>query len=253
MIFIERNVRPLETNKYYGKPDPFISSGLGMFQLGGNCTDYAWCRYREEQQDMNASNNLPTSNAYNWYKEAKKKGFKVGSTPKLGAIGVFGIPSKKIGHVAIVENITGNEVKYSSSAYAKLKVNRYLWKTKTLKKGAKWGANYPLIGYIYPNVEFEEDLPVKGDYKVISPRYVRTGAGTEYPIKKVSECSKTVKANPKEYCTNPKLTANAQFKSGVIITVSKVVRAKNGSIWGLCPSGYVCLQSHTGTMYCSKA
>ena len=248
MIFIERNTRPLESNKYYGKPDPFISAGLGMFQLGGNCTDYAYCRYRECQQDMNASINLPTSNAYNWYKEAKKKGFKVGSTPKLGAIGVFGIPSKKIGHVAIVENISGNNVKYSSSAYAKLTINRYIWKTKTLKKGAKWGINYPLIGYIYPNVDFEEDLPITGDYKVISPRYVRTGAGTEYPIKKVKDLTKDGQKN----CTSTNKNAKAQYKSGTIFTNQKSVKASNGSIWAKTPSGYVCLISAKGTMYCIK-
>jgi surface antigen len=243
MIFIQRNVQPLKDNKYYGRPDPFISSGYGMFQNNGNCVDYAYCRYREEQQDMNASNNLPTSNAYNWYAEAKKRGFKVGTTPKLGAIGVFGIPAKKIGHVAVVEEIIGNKVKYSSSAWKK-----YIFKTKTLNIGAKWGINYPLIGYIYPNVEFEDDLPIKGDYKVISPRYVRTGAGTEYPIKKVKDLTKDGQKN----CTSTNKNAKAQYKSGTIFTNQKSVKASNGSIWAKTPSGYVCLSSHTGTMYCSK-
>lgn len=252
MIFYQRNVAPLKSNKYYGLPDPFISAGLGMFQLGGNCTDYAFCRFRESQEDMNASKNLPTSNAYNWYKEAKAKGFKVGSTPKLGAIAVFGVPSKKKGHVAIVESINGNDITYSASGYTKLKATRYLFKLKTLKKGANWN-DKPLIGYIYPNVDFEENLPITGDYKVLSPRYIRTGAGTEYPIKKIKECSKAVKSNPGQYCTSTNQNAKAQFKYGVKFTNQKTVKAKNGSIWAKCPSGYVCLVSSKGPMYCSKA
>ena len=247
MIFYQRNVAPLKSNKYYGLPDPFITSWLGMFQLGGNCTDYAWCRFRESQEDMNASKNLPTSNAYNWYKEAKAKGFKVGSTPKLGAIAVFGVPSKKKGHVAIVESINGNDITYSASGYTKLKATRYLFKLKTLKKGANWN-DKPLIGYIYPNVEFEEDLPVKGDYKVISPRYVRTGAGTEYPIKKVKDLTK----DGQKHCTSKNPNAKAQYQSGTIFTNQKSVKASNGSIWAKTPSGYVCLTSSKGTMYCSK-
>lgn len=249
MIFYQRNVAPLKSNKYYGLPDPFITNGFGMFNNGGNCTDYGYCRYREAQQDMNASDKLPTNNAYNWYEEAKRKGFKVGTTPKIGAIAVFGNPKKKKGHIAFVEDVLNGYVLYSSSAWKK-----YIFKTKKLKIGAAWGIGLPLIGYIYPNVEFEQDLPIDGcDYKVISPRYVRVGAGTEYRIKKVSECSSTCKKNPKEYFTNPKQSADAQYKSGTRFTNQKTVRAKNGSIWAKTPSGYVCLISSKGTMYCSKA
>ena len=243
MIFIQRNTKPLETNKYYGKPDPFITSGYGMFQNNGNCVDYCYCRYRESQEDMTASNNLPTSNAYNWYKEAKKKGFKTGTTPKLGAIGVFGVPSKKKGHVAFVEDLYGNKIKYSSSGW-----KAYIFKTKTLNKGAKWGINLPLIGYIYSNTNFEEDLPIKGDYKVISPRYVRTGPGTEYPIKKVKDISK----DGQNHCVDKRPNAKAQYQSGTPFTNQKSVKASNGSIWAKTPSGYVCLISSKGTMYCSK-
>lgn len=244
MIFYQRNVAPLKSNKYYELPDPFITSGFGMFNNGGNCTDYGYCRYREAQQDMSASNKLPTSNAYNWYEEAKRRGFKVGTTPKIGAIAVFGDPKKKKGHIAFVEDVLNGYVLYSSSAWKK-----YIFKTKKLKIGAAWGIGYPLIGYIYPNVEFEEDLPIKGDYKVISPRYVRVGAGTEYRIKKVSELTK----DGQKHCVNTKKTAQAQYKSGTIFTNLMTVKAKNGSIWAKTPSGYVCLISSKGTMYCSKA
>ena len=244
MIFIQRNTAPLKSNKYYGLPDPFITSGFGMFQNGGNCTDYGYCRYREAQEDMSASDKLPTSNAYNWYEEAKRKGFKVGTTPKRGAIAVFGNPKKKKGHIAFVEDVVGNYVLYSSSAWKK-----YIFKTKKLKIGAAWGIGLPLIGYIYPNVEFEENLPITGDYKVISPRYVRKGAGIEFDIKKVKDLTK----DGQKHCTSKNPNAKAQYQSGTIFTNQKTVKAKNGSIWAKTPSGFVCLVSSKGTMYCSKA
>ena len=245
MIFYQRNVRPLETNKYYNKPKAFSDPSLDMWVLGGNCTDYAWCRYREAAQDMNASKNLPTSAANRWFTDAKKKGFKTGQKPKLGAIACFK------NHVAFVESFNDKQQTLSAGGYTKLKATRYIFKLKTIGIGATWNGKQ-FYGYIYPEFNYEEDLPIKGDYKVLSPRYVRKGAGTEYDIKKVKECSKTVRNNPKEYCTSTNQNAKAQFKSGTTITISKVVKAKNGSIWGLCPSGWVCLISSKGTMYCSK-
>ena len=88
----------------------------------------------------------------------------------------------------------------------------------------------------------------KGNYKVVSPRYVRVGPGTEYRIKKVAELT----ADGKKHCVNPKLTANAQYKAGTIFTALDIVYAKNHSVWARTPSGYVCLTSHTGVQYCSK-
>ena len=88
----------------------------------------------------------------------------------------------------------------------------------------------------------------KGDYKVISPRYVRTGAGTEYRIKKVAELTKDGQKN----CVNTKPTAKAQYKAGAIFTALDIVKSSNGATWARTPSGYVCLASHTGVQYCSK-
>lgn len=242
MIFYERNTQPLKTNKYYNKPKAYSAPNLDMWVLGGNCTDYAWCRYREAAQDMNASKNLPTSAATRFYDDAKKKGLKTGSVAKIGSIACFN------GHLAFVENVYGDYVRYSAGGYTKLKITRYLFKIKTLKKGAAWNGK-KLLGYIYPEVEYEENLPIdKCNYKVISPRYVRVGPGTEYRIKKVSELTK----DGQKHCTNSKKTANAQYKSDTIFTNQKTVKAKNGSIWAKTPSGYVCLISSKGTMYCSK-
>lgn len=241
MIFYQRNVRPLETNKYYNKPKAYSSPDLDMWKLGGNCTDYAWCRYREAQEDMNGSKNLPTSAATRFYADAKKKGLKTGSTPKIGAIACFK------GHLAFVEDVYADKVKYSASGYTKLKATRYIFKLKTIKKGGSWNGK-ALEGYIYAPIEYENDLPKEGDYKVLSPRYVRKGAGTEYPIKKVKDLTKDGQKN----CTSSNKNAKAQYKSGTIFTNQKSVKASNGSIWAKTPSGYVCLISSKGTMYCSK-
>lgn len=242
MLFIERNSQPLRNNQYYNKPKAYSSPELDMWVLGGNCTDYAWCRYREAAQDMNASKKLPTSSAKRFWDDAVKKGLKHGSEPKIGSIACFE------GHLAFVENVYGDKVRYSASGYTKLAITRYLFKIKTLNKGASWNGK-KLQGYIYPNVEFEEDLPKdKCNYEVISPRYVRVGAGTEYRIKKVSELTK----DGQKHCTNTKKTAKAQYKSGTIFTNQKTVKATNGSIWAKTPSGYVCLVSSKGTIYCKK-
>ena len=50
-------------------------------------------------------------------------------------------------------------------------------------------------------------LPL-GNYIVISPRYVRYGAGTNYGIKKVKELTK----DGQKHCVNQKENANAQYK-----------------------------------------
>ena len=88
----------------------------------------------------------------------------------------------------------------------------------------------------------------KGLYKVISPRYVRVGAGTEYRIKKVAELT----PDGKNHCVNKKLTANAQYKAGTPFTALEIIYASNYSVWARTPSGYVCIQSSKGTQYCSK-
>ena len=88
----------------------------------------------------------------------------------------------------------------------------------------------------------------KGLYKVISPRYVRVGPGTEYRIKKVAELT----ADGQTHCVNTKPTAQAQYKAGTPFTALEIVYASNYSVWARTPSGYVCIQSAKGTQYCSK-
>lgn len=88
-----------------------------------------------------------------------------------------------------------------------------------------------------------------GEYKVESPRYIRTGAGTEYRIKKVGEVS----TYAQEHAVNKKKTANAQLEKGTILEALDITKGRNNnSIWCRTYSGYICLMSSTGKEYCIK-
>lgn len=87
-----------------------------------------------------------------------------------------------------------------------------------------------------------------GNYVVQSPRYVRKGAGTEYEIKKVYELT----TDGQNHCVNKKKTAKAQYEKGTVFTVEEFRYARNGAIWALSPSGWVCVKSHKNTWYCTK-
>lgn len=87
-----------------------------------------------------------------------------------------------------------------------------------------------------------------GTYKVISPRYIRYGAGTNYGIKKVKELTK----NGQKHCTSTNPDAKAQYKKDTTFTIEELRFATNGAIWGLTPSGWLCIISHSGVEYCKK-
>ena len=95
--------------------------------------------------------------------------------------------------------------------------------------------------------ELEGLLDLKlGKYIVISPRYVRYGAGTDYQIKKVKELT----LDGQRHCVDQRENAKAQYKKGTIFTANKLLYAKNGAVWGCSPSGWVCIRSHKGEYYC---
>lgn len=87
----------------------------------------------------------------------------------------------------------------------------------------------------------------KGNYKTLGNMNVRTGAGTGYAIKKVSQLTTDGKRNATSTNTN----ANAVYKKGTIFTALEVITNSNGT-WARTPSGYVCIQGASGTKYCSK-
>lgn len=88
----------------------------------------------------------------------------------------------------------------------------------------------------------------KGTYEVLNPRYVRTGPGTEYPIKKVKDLT----ADGQKNATSKKPNANAQYKKDTRFTARTIELAKSGSIWAKTPSGYVCIESAKDVQYCKE-
>lgn len=96
-----------------------------------------------------------------------------------------------------------------------------------------------------------KDVPketyIAGTYKTTRAMNIRTGAGTSFRKKKVKELT----ADGRKNATSKNLNAYAQYKKGTIFTVTKVLKAKNGSIWGCSPSGWICLKGKI-VKYCTK-
>lgn len=85
-----------------------------------------------------------------------------------------------------------------------------------------------------------------GNYKTNGNMNVRTGAGTNYAIKKVKDLTADGKRNATS--TNPE--ANAVYRVGTVFTAQQIIN-QNG-VWAKTPSGYVCIQGASGTKYCTK-
>ena len=69
---------------------------------------------------------------------------------------------------------------------------------------------------------------------------IRTGVGTNFPVKKVAN----ITANGKKCVIDSNLGSNAVFKSGTEITVLelKAVSGNQIDVWCRCPSGYICIR-----------
>lgn len=87
----------------------------------------------------------------------------------------------------------------------------------------------------------------KGNYKTLGNMNVRTGAGTNYAIKKVNQLT----ADGKRNATSANANANAVYKTGTIFTALEII-SNNYGTWAKTPSGYVCIKGASGTVYCSK-
>lgn len=85
-----------------------------------------------------------------------------------------------------------------------------------------------------------------GNYKTLYNMNVRTGAGTNYSVKKVKDLT----ADGKKNATNTNPDANAVYKTGTIFTALQIIN-QNG-VWAKTPSGYVCIKGTSGTKYCTK-
>lgn len=238
MKFEKRTTAPTKDNKYYNKPKAYSDPKLDMWVLGGNCTDYAWCRYREALKNMNGSKKLPTSSAKRYWNDAiNKKGLRTGNVAKIGSIACF------MGHLAFVEDIIGENIRYSASGYTKLKATRYIFKMKTIKKGGSWNGK-KLLGYIYPPEDYEDDVYEEGNYKILYKKYLRTSpevANNKYKYKRLT---KTGKNN----CDN--IGGYARTKVNIIMKFDDFKTDKEGNAWGRTTSGkeyvWVCIKDKTG-------
>lgn len=146
---------PSKDNKYYNSNiNPFVSAGYGMFQMGGNCTCYAFGRWYELLDKYPSG--LPTSNAENWYND--EVGYQKGSTPKLGAIicwrkGKIHYGEDGAGHVAVVEEIyADNSILVSESG-----AHNFLFRTRKICPPYLM-SGYQLEGFIYNPNEYDESI-----------------------------------------------------------------------------------------------
>ena len=155
MEYKPRLTCPSKDNKYYNSNlNPFVSSGYGMFQNGGNCTCYAWGRMSEL---LGERCKLYTGNAETWYKHTED-GYKRGQTPKLGAVICWEGIGSKAGHVGIVEIEPDKDgiITISNSGW-----KSFLFKTRKLKPPYYIGSGYKLQGFIYCPIEFEEKVNIQ--------------------------------------------------------------------------------------------
>lgn len=81
----------------------------------------------------------------------------------------------------------------------------------------------------------------KGNYTLTTNVNVRTGAGTKYTQKKLSQLT----ADGKKHALNQ---TYACLKSGTVVTVSAVTKISDKEYWGKIPSGWVALM-YNGVKY----
>ena len=84
-----------------------------------------------------------------------------------------------------------------------------------------------------------EFFAVGEDFTLTDCMNVRTGAGTNYPVKTVSQLT----ANGRENAVNRSASAQAVFKSGTEITaleVKAIYSPQRVDVWFRCPSGWLC-------------
>ena len=103
--------------------------GTGTFKknpaTGGNCTWWAWERFREVYQNATGKSLSWTAGAGNdcaFYRIMGNAGYKTGKTPKPGAIicwGYGGVAEGNPGHVAFVEEVFSNgDIEISQSGWS---------------------------------------------------------------------------------------------------------------------------------------
>ena len=139
------------------------------------CTYYAW-----QQAYDNTKVEWPNfGNARNWYDNAKKAGYQVGSKPKIKSIAVF--DDGVYGHVAYVTSVDGNNITVNEAGVVLVDLNgNYsayngdgIYKGRTINnlkvgKPLEDNPNLKLLGYIYLDEPVKEShVHNYGDFVII--------------------------------------------------------------------------------------
>lgn len=133
----------MQDNPYWYSLNPFYQAGYGL----PNCTCYAWGRWYEITGERPR---LSTGNAEDWFGYTAD-GYERGSVPQLGAIICFADgPYSGAGHVAVVEEINGDRVTFSNSAYGG---GYFYLKYGTASNNYGYETEYRLQGFIYNDSE----------------------------------------------------------------------------------------------------
>lgn len=160
--FSPRTKRPSSKSKhYYSKQNIYYNYdqyaptgnpyGEGKY-CGGNCTWYACGRASEilttAKKEVNLSIFGPNPMGI-WTKNKVNGTYPYGSTPKVGALVVFGMKYGSY-HIAVVEKISGDKIYVSESGYKTVsqapKSSNIVFHYGTIQE---WNANREIIGYIY--------------------------------------------------------------------------------------------------------
>lgn len=227
-------------NNYGGKNAPIYSASAGYVDSitttgsAGNCVTV-----RRNDKANNCT----------WYFKYKhlskisvKKGQNVNIYTKIGNMGNTGGNYSNHLHFDVVRCPYGYKYTQTDSARKKYSVNPtkyvYLYPDQAVGDSAK------LVKKYTPKTKLTYTV---GNYKCLYNMNIRTGAGTSYRRKKVKELT----ADGRSHATSKNLNDPACYKKGTIFTASKILKAKDGSIWGKSPSGYICIKGKT-TTYCKK-
>ena len=102
------------------------------------------------------------------------------------------------------------------------------------------GMGYQILPGLEKRRQTELEFFAAGeDFTITDCMNVRTGAGTNYPVKTVSQLT----ANGRENAVNRSASAQAVFREGTEITaleVKAVYSAQRVEVWFRCPSGWLC-------------
>jgi len=180
-------------------------------------------------------------NAVEWYTNFNSKSWltsnfiRIANTPSFvplkGDIAVFKTKSKN-GHIAVCNGVGDtktfqayDENYNGTGAGMTLRIFNYSG-TRTL------------LGVLRPknqsNIKTVLKIKAGSTYTLITNVKVRTGAGTGYAQKKVSQLT----ADGRKHCTSIKTTDFAVLKSGTKVTV-KTVKTVGSDVWLEIPSGWI--------------